>query len=228
MPSLYCAIRAFLSFAQIFNTYTAPIIDSALRFYPRDTQRCIRTSITLSKLPDHFIDYEVFHMFYIRGDASDQPVLSLSSLKGHRILEKAWQIHWLNESTLDDLLSRVEHLYHSKIAPGSTWPPYPASWTEEQCFLRAWWRGEVYEEMSHAVTIFTWPHQARAAAGSWLANRATPCGPIAFWDTLPRHELEEMIALVRIIQGRFYAQGVSPGNRVLEDRRCFFYREDLV
>ena len=49
-PSLYNAIRAYLSLAKTFNAFPANILEAGTRRYPRQVQQCVRMTAALSPL----------------------------------------------------------------------------------------------------------------------------------------------------------------------------------
>lgn len=222
LPSLYCALKAFPSLAETFNAYTAFIIESSIRHYPLDIQRCIRTIVTLAKLPGESISLEVFTLFYLQGEASEERLVNLTPSNGHHILEKAWQIHWVTEYSLNDSISRTEKA-RAAIKPDLPGSPLPASWIEEQRFLRAWWRFQVWTDVASAKSNFP-QEQIRKMT------------PTRLWRSLSAWEVEELLTIMNYDidkndeepdKMRLPIDGYT-GLRQTSSHKCFFFTEDIV
>ena len=181
LPSVYAAIRAFLSLAQTFYTYPNDIIQSSIQQYPRSIQRCIRTGITLSRLPTQGISYGLFVKFHIYGHASDVPNAPLSLVPAHRLLFKAWKLHWAAQSCLKDLTTRIDKACRSWTKKNPDEPPAPFSWVEEHRVLRAYWRAQLSLDFCDAADMF--PRFARLNTANL---------PLQVWTKLASFERKEL------------------------------------
>lgn len=156
LTSLYAATRAFLSLARTFNIYGSAITNASIQTYPRSIQRCIRAGITVSGLPPTRISLGAFATFHLYGHASDVPNAPLSPALAHRLLLKAWKLHWATQSCLQDLTSRIDRACRNWTKKKPDKPPSPFSWVEEHRVLRAYWRAQLSLDFRAAGMFAKW------------------------------------------------------------------------
>lgn len=184
-PSLYNAIRAYLSLAKTFNAFPANILEAGTRRYPRQVQQCVRMTAALSSNWTAGMSFERFEFCYLHGPAKDRsfPFMGISAAEAHDVLKRAWRVHWTVRHWLDVMIQRLV-THYGKSLDTVKLPAFP-SWVEEQRVLRAVWRLHVCMMVGSEDRF--WPN----------GERFDFYQSIPIWGHIPKFETAELAIVVK-------------------------------